>query len=91
MSQGSGSRISNSIPSKTVGEGTPELTQAEKIKWNNESGLNIAYVRSYAQIHSSHEERVWWHMTEWELLDTGEVNDSGIEFILYDHACNLVH
>ena len=34
ISQGSGSRISNSIPSKTVEESTPELMQVEKIKWN---------------------------------------------------------
>ena len=32
--QGSGSRLSSSIPSKTAEESTPELMQVEKIKWN---------------------------------------------------------
>ena len=34
ISQGSGSRLSNFIPFKTVEESTPELMQVEKIKWN---------------------------------------------------------
>ena len=50
ISQGSASRTSDSILSKTMKESTPELVQVEKIKWDNESDLiNVAYVITNSQ------------------------------------------